>query len=38
MQIRTRLTIQFSLLVSSILLVSFLAIYYFSYENLTEDV
>jgi signal transduction histidine kinase len=37
MQIRTRLTIQFSLLVSSILLVSFLAIYYFSYENLTED-
>ena len=37
MQIRTRLTIQFSLLVSSILLVTFLAIYYFSYENLTED-
>lgn len=37
MQIRTRLTVQFSLLVSSILLVSFLAIYYFSYENLTED-
>jgi len=37
MQIRTRLTVQFSLLVSSILLVSFLAIYYFSYENLTQD-
>jgi signal transduction histidine kinase len=37
MQIRTRLTIQFSLLVSSILLVTFLSIYYFSYENLTED-
>jgi signal transduction histidine kinase len=37
MQIRTRLTIQFSLLVSSILLVSFLAIYYFSYTSITED-
>ncbi|TDE15527.1 sensor histidine kinase [Dyadobacter psychrotolerans] len=37
MQIRTRLTVQFSLLVSSILLVTFLAVYYFSYENLTQD-
>jgi signal transduction histidine kinase len=37
MQIRTRLTIQFSLLVSGILLVTFLAIYYFSYNNVTED-
>jgi hypothetical protein len=37
MQIRTRLTVQFSLLVSSILLVTFLAIYYFSYENLNQD-
>lgn len=37
MQIRTRLTIQFSLLVSGILLVTFLAIYFFSYKNLTED-
>lgn len=37
MQIRTKLTVQFSLLVSSILLVTFLAIYYFSYENLTQD-
>ena len=37
MQIRTRLTVQFSLLVSSILLVTFLSIYYFSYKNLTED-
>jgi signal transduction histidine kinase len=37
MQIRTRLTIQFSLLVSGILLVTFLAIYYFTYNNVTED-
>lgn len=37
MQIRTRLTIQFSLLVSGILLVTFLAIYYFTYSNVTED-
>ncbi|WP_221391896.1 HAMP domain-containing sensor histidine kinase [Dyadobacter sp. NIV53] len=37
MQIRTRLTIQFSLLVSGILLVTFLAIYFFSYDNVTED-
>ena len=37
MQIRTRLTVQFSLLVSSILLVTFLAIYYFSYDNVTKD-
>ena len=37
MQIRTRLTVQFSLLVSGILLVTFLAIYFFSYKNLTED-
>lgn len=37
MQIRTRLTVQFSLLVSSILLVTFFAIYFFSYYNSTED-
>ncbi|MCF0058747.1 HAMP domain-containing sensor histidine kinase [Dyadobacter sp. CY356] len=37
MQIRTRLTIQFSLLVSGILLVTFFAIYYFTYNNVTED-
>jgi signal transduction histidine kinase len=37
MQIRTRLTVQFSLLVSGILLITFLAIYFFSYVNLTED-
>jgi signal transduction histidine kinase len=37
MQIRTRLTIQFTLLVSSILLVSFLAIYYFTNIYTVED-
>lgn len=37
MQIRTRLTIQFAVLVSSILLLSFLAIYYFTYLNTSED-
>ncbi len=37
MQIRTRLTIQFALLVSGILLVSFLAIYYFTYIYTIED-
>jgi signal transduction histidine kinase len=37
MQIRTRLTVQFSLLVSGILLITFLAIYFFSYSNVTED-
>ncbi|MCE7068449.1 HAMP domain-containing sensor histidine kinase [Dyadobacter sp. CY326] len=37
MQIRTRLTVQFSLLVSGILLITFLAIYYFSYNNVNED-
>lgn len=37
MQIRTRLTIQFLLLVSGILLVTFIAIYYFTYYNVTED-
>jgi signal transduction histidine kinase len=37
MQIRTRLTVQFSLLVSGILLITFLAIYYFSYDNVTKD-
>lgn len=37
MQIRTRLTIQFAVLVSSILLLSFLAIYYFTYVNTSED-
>ncbi|KAA0993598.1 sensor histidine kinase [Dyadobacter aurulentus] len=37
MQIRTRLTVQFSLLVSGILLITFLAIYFFSYYNVTED-
>ncbi len=37
MQIRTRLTIQFAVLVSSILLLSFLAIYYFTYLNTNED-
>jgi signal transduction histidine kinase len=37
MQIRTRLTVQFSLLVSGILLITFLAIYFFSYNNVTED-
>lgn len=37
MQIRTRLTVQFSLLVSGILLVTFVAIYFFSYINLRED-
>ena len=37
MQIRTRLTIQFSVLVSSILLVTFLFIYFYSYFNVTED-
>ncbi len=37
MQIRTRLTIQFTLLVSAILLVSFLIIYYFTYTNTKED-
>lgn len=37
MQIRTRLTLQFTLLVSGILLISFLAIYYFSYINTKED-
>ncbi|HEV7349597.1 HAMP domain-containing sensor histidine kinase [Telluribacter sp.] len=37
MQIRTRLTVQFSLLVSAILLVAFLAIYYFTFVNTNED-
>jgi len=37
MQIRTKLTIQFSVLVSSILLVTFLFIYFYSYFNVTED-
>lgn len=37
MQIRTRLTLQFTLLVSGILLISFIAIYYFSYINTKED-
>jgi signal transduction histidine kinase len=37
MQIRTRLTIQFALLVSGILLVSFLAIYYFTFIYTVED-
>lgn len=37
MQIRTRLTVQFSLLVSAIMLVAFLAIYYFTYANTSED-
>ncbi|MDR6806461.1 signal transduction histidine kinase [Dyadobacter sp. BE34] len=37
MQIRTRLTVQFSLLVSGILLVTFLAVYFFTYYNVTED-
>ncbi|PWJ58890.1 signal transduction histidine kinase [Dyadobacter jejuensis] len=37
MQIRTKLTIQFSVLVSGILLVTFLAVYFFSYFNVTED-
>ncbi|WAC13915.1 sensor histidine kinase [Dyadobacter pollutisoli] len=37
MQIRTRLTVQFSLLVSGILLITFFAIYFFSYYNVTED-
>ena len=37
MQIRTRLTIQFALLVSGILMVSFLAIYYFTYIYTIED-
>ena len=37
MQIRTRLTIQFSVLVSSILLVTFLFIYFYSYFNVRED-
>jgi signal transduction histidine kinase len=37
MQIRTRLTVQFSLLVSGILLVTFLVIYFLAYVNLTDD-
>ncbi len=37
MQIRTRLTLQFTILVSGILLVSFMAIYYFSYINTEAD-
>lgn len=37
MQIRTRLTIQFAVLVSGILLVSFLAIYYYTYLYTIED-
>lgn len=37
MQIRTRLTVQFTLLVSGILLVSFLVIYYLAYWNTTTD-
>lgn len=37
MQIRTRLTVQFTLLVSGILLVSFLVIYYFTYTNTKDD-
>ncbi len=37
MQIRTRLTLQFTLLVSGILLILFVAIYYFSYSNIKED-
>lgn len=37
MQIRTRLTIQFLLLVSGILAVTFFAIYFFTYYNVTED-
>lgn len=37
MQIRTRLTIQFGLLVSGILVVSFLAIYYFTYRYTVKD-
>lgn len=37
MQIRTRLTIQFALLVSGILLVSFLVIYYSIYQSITKD-
>src|SRR5690606_36805592 len=37
MLIRTKLTLQFTLLVSGILLISFMAIYYFSYVNIKED-
>ena len=37
MQIRTRLTIQFGLLVGGIMVVCFLAIYYFTYLNTVED-
>lgn len=37
MQIRTRLTVQFTLLVSGILLVSFLVIYYLAFWNTTTD-
>jgi signal transduction histidine kinase len=37
MQIRTRLTVQFTLLVSGILLVAFVNIYYFTYVNTNED-
>ncbi|TDB67006.1 HAMP domain-containing sensor histidine kinase [Arundinibacter roseus] len=37
MQIRSRLTIQFTLLVSGILFVSFVAIYYFTYIYTIED-
>jgi signal transduction histidine kinase len=37
MQIRTKLTVQFSLLVSGILLVTFLAIYFFTYSNINQD-
>jgi signal transduction histidine kinase len=37
MQIRSRLTLQFTVLVSTILLVSFVAIYYFSYINTNQD-
>lgn len=37
MQIRTKLTVQFTLLVSGILLVAFANIYYFTYVNTNED-
>ncbi|WP_025761684.1 sensor histidine kinase [Dyadobacter tibetensis] len=37
MQIRTKLTIQFSVLVSGILLITFLAVYFFTYFNVTDD-
>ena len=37
MQIRTRLTVQFSLLVSGILLVTFVAVYFFTFYNVNQD-